>query len=354
MRVLIAGAGIGGLTLAHVLRARGVEPVVREVRPQLPATGAGILLGPNVVAIYRRLGLLGALEAGGRWLHHLDLTDAVGRRLQRMTYASAALALDRGHLLAVLADGVPITFDAPVTRPTQATGAAQLSDGSRWDWLIGADGIGSVVRSAVPGAPSRIYAGQTCWRLLIDGVTQDHLEERWGDQLRVGVVPLEASTYVYLVASSPPGTPSQPTDPRTLAERFRPLHPTIAGRIEAASPEAVHHHDLEQLSGICFGQGRILLLGDAAHALTPNMGQGAGMAIEDAWVLGEALSAPDPLQVYASARRRRVERVWRTSHRIGTVAHVASPMARWARNALMRLTPSSLLSAQARWIAEGA
>jgi 2-polyprenyl-6-methoxyphenol hydroxylase-like FAD-dependent oxidoreductase len=333
----IVGAGIGGLTLARCLQQAGIAYQIYERRAALANIGAGLLMAPNAVSVLEAVGLGSGLRAHTRAFDGVRLTTPT-RVLQSTT--APLLGIDRGTLIELLADGLDIQFGVDVD-PAQLDG----------DWVVGADGIGSAVRGRIAPRIQRRYSGQTCWRFVSPLSLQNDLEERWGGARRVGIVPIPGGTYVFLVQSAPEGTPARPTDRAALARDFGEIHPHVPELLGALGDRPLLHHDLDELDALCFGEGRTLLLGDAAHALTPNMGQGAGMAIEDAWVLARALAdGTDVLARYRAARTARVTRVWRTSAQIGRVAHLESSVLRWFRDLAMQWTPSSVVHQQTAWL----
>lgn len=180
--------------------------------------------------------------------------------------------------------------------------------------------------------------------------------ERWSVGRRIGVVPLSRGrVYAYLVQDAPMGTPTPGSGSmRDVRERFLGLHPGLDPHLEAAPDDTpVHHGDLVDLPHIAWGDGRVVLLGDAAHAMTPNMGQGAAMAIEDAAavVLAIAQHGLDAAAIRASlaaTRTARVRAVHDQSWRIGQLAHWRNPVARWFRDRALQLTPASLTRQQMR------
>ena len=164
--------------------------------------------------------------------------------------------------------------------------------------------------------------------------------EAWGDRVRIGVVPVGEARADYYLVMSAPARAAHPPWPvlRSAFDGFDGVAAEVLA--ELARPPEVHH-DLVELDRPIWGRPRVLLLGDAAHAMTPNQGQGAAMAIEDAIELVRALRpGPDgALERYQAARDRRVRTVQLNSRRIGAVAHWRDPTAIRIRNAAIRATP---------------
>jgi 2-polyprenyl-6-methoxyphenol hydroxylase-like FAD-dependent oxidoreductase len=368
MDALVVGGGIGGLTAALALTGDGHRVTVVEQTPRFEAVGAGIVLAPNAVQVLAILGV--DLSDAGRPLHRTEVRTAGGALLNAIDLRALArqygptYGISRPALQAILAGALPAEVDVVhghrvdrVDRVDEGSGGVTVSWGGsrqRFDVVVAADGLRSAVRSFVGGPSSLRYSGATCWRGVLplevgDGAVEAAVEA-WGAGTRVGVVPIGAGqVYYYLVRSAPPGAGEPP-----WPEGFRAVFTGfggVAGRLLQALAEAPPlHQDLSELDHPFWGRSRVLLLGDAAHAMTPNQGQGAAMAIEDAWALALALrpGTDGALRRYVAMRGRRVRRVQLTSRRIGEVAHQQVPALAWARNAAMRLVPASVGSRAVR------
>lgn len=355
-RVLLVGAGIGGLATAIGLARAGHAVTLVERAPAFSAVGAGIILASNATAI---LGALGVELAGvGHPLDALDILDARGRTLQGMRVADVradlgpVLSFHRAELHAALAGALPPSVDVRLGTTLTAldVGAdgveVALTDGTRarFDLVIGADGLHSEVRKRTVGELPLRYSGETCWRTVVPGVTVAVGTESWGVGARMGIIPLRGDrVYVFLTSLAPPDAPSPPW--AELRERFSALGPTCADVIGRIDPAALLHHDLRELEAPVWGGGRVWLLGDAAHAMTPNQGQGAAMAIEDAAAIARLLSAPtfDPAEAHAAyvgARHARVRKVQLDSRRFGQLAGWTNPVARAMRDTALRMVPN--------------
>lgn len=357
---------------ARALARAGLDVVLVERAPELRAAGAGIGLGANAMRVLRELGVGEAIAARGRALEAAALTDARGRVLSAADLDDVAAkygpsyAIHRGALHQCLVDGLVdagrrsganVTLrcgTSPVAITAHADGVdVTLTGGEtlRARALIGADGLHSSVRTLVFGANEPTYAGYTCWRWTgrVAGVAS-RPAEMWGRGLRVGVVPLvDDEVYAFFVATAPRGTPSDPSQARVgfVRERFADFGADVPRLLAAMGDdgEPVLHHDIEEIEQTPWTKGAVALLGDAAHAMTPNYGQGAAMAIEDATVLARELVAHDDvataLRTYETRRRPRVESIQKGARRLGQLAHWRSPIATWARDLAMRLAPAS-------------
>lgn len=362
MRVLVVGGGIGGLALGVALGRRGIVADIVEKRPVYGDEGAGIVLAPNHMAVMNGLGLAGAAAALGHPIEQACITDATGRVLQRAPFRVEGLpwpgvAIHRSRLQEVLCSGLPapVRTGVAVTALGPVDGGAEitLSDGTqgRWDVVVGADGIRSTVRTAVCGDVSPRYSGYTCWRFVVDGHHSDSTTEMWGAGRRVGVVPIgEGRTYVFTTANAPFRAPDPWTDTAGLRAHFAAFGgPAVSALAALRSLDGVLHNDIEDCLVPRWSRGRVVLMGDAAHAVTPNMGQGAGLAIEDAAALAELLAtrgaSDETLVAFETIRRPRARRIHDRSWNLGRAAQLESPVLRAVRDTVVAWTPESMTRA---------
>jgi 2-polyprenyl-6-methoxyphenol hydroxylase-like FAD-dependent oxidoreductase len=353
VRVIVVGAGIGGLSAAIALRGAGHDVTVIERAPELGGIGAGLALFRNAMCALDRLGVREAVAAqGARGRCGLVLTSG-GRELTAMPadLLEGTVAVHRGDLQATLAHAAgEVRLGAEVTSVEQGDNVvvATIADGTeeRADLLVGADGLNSLVRGVVADARLR-YAGYTAWRgVCAVSVETGRMSESWGVGERFGLIDIGRSrTYWFATKNAPEGEPDEPAGRRAeILRRFSGWHVPIAA-VAGATPEAeILRHDVYYLEPLeRWSRGRVVLLGDAGHATTPGIGQGAAQAIEDAVVLVDSLSRQTGLAAalaeYESIRRRRTETVLRLSVRVDRVAQLASPLACRLRNAGVRRVP---------------
>lgn len=362
-RVVIVGGGIAGLAGARALTATGHDVVLVERSRTWRPAGAALTLARNAMAVLDDLGVGPGVRAVGRRIDAAAIAAADGTPLGGVGDGWPELhAVRRTDLHDRLIDGldadVDIRLGTTVAGLTQATDhvTCHLSDGEvlTCELVLGADGIGSRTRSLVHGssAPAVRYAGYTCWRLLTTLTDAPAAAvEQWGRGQRVGVVPLrDGGAYVFLTDNAPPGG-TDAGDVQELRRRFHafggPAAHALAGIDEHTG---ILRNDIVELDGVAFGAGRVALAGDAAHAMTPNLGQGAGQALEDVAVLTRVLETspvPDAVAAYARIRRPRVTALHRRSRAMGRVGQLAHPVLVTARDAVLRLTPASALRRQA-------
>jgi 2-polyprenyl-6-methoxyphenol hydroxylase-like FAD-dependent oxidoreductase len=344
MNITIAGAGIGGLTAALALHRSGHRVSIMERAATLEPVGAGIVLAANAVRILQTLGV--NVEGFGRQLHGGTVRTSAGAVIQRLEFdrflsgVGQVFAFHRAELHGALLAALPKDVPLQLGRPFEAGASAGE------DVLIGADGIRSNVREQVCGNRVLRYSGYTCWRAILPNPGIDETIEDWGGEARSGVVPLTGDrVYVFLVLTSPAGTPRQ-TSVEAIRRHFEKFVDPIPAVLDAARDIELLHHDIEELESPVWGRGKTVLIGDAAHAMTPNFGQGAAMAIEDAALLPEVVGADSPAEALRALRHERVWKVQQGSRRFGELAHWTSPVAVWLRNALLRSLPVSLAEKQ--------
>lgn len=360
---IVVGGGIGGLATSVALLKRGWEVEVLERAPAFEEVGAGLSLWPNAVRALDALGLgeqvrakalveaaAGIRRVSGRWLSRTD-TEEVARRYGPLVMIHRADLLDILRMAAsaaALRAGVEVREVRPIRAAIEV---AHDGGASRADLVVGADGIRSAVRRSLwPDAPEPRYAGYTAWRLIADPGTRVIAGgETWGRGERFGIAPLpDGRVYAFATANRPAGERSPRGELAELRDRFGDWHEPIPTLLHVASEEAVMRNDVEELPPLAtYVSGRAALLGDAAHAMTPNMGQGACQALEDAVTLAALLDA-DPtvetaLAAYDAERRPRAQWVARRSHRIGVIGQWSSAPAAALRAALMWMTPNSSL-----------
>ena len=345
-QIAIAGAGIGGLALALALRRYGFAPVLFEKKSteQIRTEGVFLTLAPNGINALRALGLADAVVAEGLLTKGLAMFNERGRQLGLMDYGMHAarfgapsVTIRRGALGSVLLDAVEaagielrcgVGIEGIETGPDGVTVHSIGSE--RFDALIGADGLRSLVRRKVfPELPQPRYSGLigTGGVTWVDGVkpTNGLMNMTFGKKAFFGYLAAPGQPVMWFNTYPAPESDTGPiTDPRAYARSIEGMHrddPLDNARI-MASVESIERnypiYDMPELEH--WSKGRVLLMGDAAHAVAPHSGQGASMAIEDGLVLASSLDADNAIEAaYARFFRLRHERT-QTAIRIGRIA----------------------------------
>jgi 2-polyprenyl-6-methoxyphenol hydroxylase-like FAD-dependent oxidoreductase len=344
MRVLIVGAGIAGLALARALRQREITAEVVERVNAWEAAGAGLYLPGNAVRALRELGIAATVAARANPIGRQRFLDHSGRRLAEIDVTrfwdgvDPCLAIDRAALHEALRDAVgevPMRLgtsveaveDGPATR-------VSFSDGSTgsYDLIVGADGVHSTIRQLVMGGPPARYVGQASWRYLAEGFPEI---ADWTVMLGRGraflTVALGAGL-VYCYADLNTNDPDSARD-KDWREPFAGFAEPVPRLLQQGV--GAYFSPIEEVSPPAWTAHHIVLVGDAAHASSPNMAQGAAMAVEDALVLADLLatsSIDEALSSYRERRTVRVEWVQEQTHRRDRTRSLPP----WVRNLTLR------------------
>ncbi|MFG3016605.1 FAD-dependent monooxygenase [Streptomyces cinerochromogenes] len=348
-RAIVIGGGIGGLAAAAALHLKGWSVTVLERAPALDPVGAAISLAPNALRALDVLGIgeeirdLAAWQGdgglrtpGGRWLSRSSAEAAAARFGGPLVLLPRATLVDR--LAALLPPGtVRTATTASLADPGDRNRPARVTAGEEEleaDLVVGADGINSRVRTALfPGRPGPVYAGFTTWRLLIPVPGAEFAShETWGRGRIWGTHPLkDGRVYAYAAAAAPAGERAPDDERAELLRRYGDWHHPIPAVLAAARPADVLRHDVHHLARPlpAYHAGRTVLLGDAAHAMPPSLGQGGNQAVEDAVVL--AHHGPD-LAAYTAARLPRTTAIARQAVRVARLSMTGNRAAVAVRN----------------------
>ena len=374
MRASIIGGGIAGLSTALALHNLGLELELYEAAPNLKTVGAGIILSPNALYIYERLGIREQLERSGYPLSRFDIKSARGELIQAAEahfeqhgkrYRS--IGIHRGNLQRVLVGNLPsetLHLGKRLKRLEPETSRVHFEDGETLDadYIIAADGVHSPVRQTLFPDTRLRYSGQTCWRGVADiSLSEQHLRttaEFWGVGVRFGYVPIKRNK-IYWFATSVQAAGQKDKDPEQSRQRLASLFQSFVEpvpRLIDASAASIVQHDLYDIPPLAaWYRHRTVLIGDAAHAMTPNMGQGAAQGTEDAWALSHALknnSTEKAFESYARARYKKVNRVAKLSWQIGQITNLRSGVLCSLRNKVVALTPTGFVEKRRRQLFE--
>ncbi len=372
-KIAIIGGGIAGLTVAIAFRKAGFSPAIFEAAESLKPAGAGLGLAANAIRALNKLEIKNKVVTRGRILSSFSIKDEKNkiitytdsRKVSRM-HGPDNFTIHRAALHDVLLSEIPdgwLHTGKKCVDIRQEGEVHQLlfKDGSTCDaeYVIVADGIHSPVRQKlIPGSAPR-YAGYTCWRAVTDNTRLkiENSYEIWGNKGRFGVVPLaDQQLYWFATVNGPANHPQFKNFTLVdLGERFR-KYPAETGEILRSTPvDALIWNDIIDLRPVPrYALGKILLTGDAAHATTPNMGQGACQAIEDAAVLyDELLKSGDMEGIFQRFEKRRLARthfIVKQSARIGRAAQLTHPLLTSLRNTVFRALPECLKEQQLKKI----
>ncbi|GAA2783275.1 FAD-dependent monooxygenase [Kitasatospora paracochleata] len=367
---VVVGGGIGGLAAAIGLRRIGWEVTVAERAAVLDDAGAAISLHANGLRALDVLGVGTAVRAaarpqytggtrvpGGGWLARMD--GAVLRR----ELGTPIVGIPRAELHRLLRAALPpecLLVGAEVSAVDRLQpGRVRVVLGGELrsaDLVVAADGVRSRLRAGLfPEHPGPVYSGSTVLRAITerpidsDSGSESDFELTWGRGAEFGHILLaDGRAEWHAVLNSPAGV-RYPDPLAELRRRFGTWHEPIPALLAATRPEDVLHHDIHELVTplAAFTADRVVLLGDAAHAMTPNLGQGACQALEDAAVLAAALAAGPTVEAalarYDAERRPRSQSVARAARQAGRMGQqLANPVAVALRNAGLRLAPSGV------------
>jgi salicylate hydroxylase len=385
-RIVVAGAGIGGLTAALALAVRGHGVTVVEQSARLEEAGAGLQLSPNASRVLVELGLGEALRSVVVAPEALEVRAAgSGRRVVRMPlgpvaelrYGAPYWMLHRADLQAALVSAAQANPQITLAAGGKVEGFAARHDGVtvrsqrgsepvayEADALIGADGLWSTIRNRLGNAATPQFRRRTAWRSLVPAADapaalRDPIVRLWlGPEAHLVHYPVCGGRAINIVAIASdsreqPGWSGEGSA-QELMQRFPPSHWCREARALLELPATWSTWRLYDMPPLArWGEGPVTLLGDAAHPMLPFLAQGAALAIEDAAVLADALAqspdVPSALRAYEHARRARVARVQAAARRNGTVYHLAG-VAALVRDLGMRIIGGDGLLRRYDWI----
>ncbi|WP_432042074.1 FAD-dependent monooxygenase [Streptomyces cadmiisoli] len=351
-RAVVVGGGIGGLTAAVALHQAGRQVTVLERAPSSAPVGSALSLAPNSLRALDVIGVGDEIRHLAVWQGPGGLRTPGGRRLSRFDVAAATerfgeplVLLHRATLVDALTARLPrgaVRTNAPAAlvdpggtdRPARVT----TPDGELTaDLVVAADGIHSGIRRTLfPAHPGPVHAGFTTWRVVVPlpGV-EFASHETWGRGRIWGTHPLkDGRVYAYAAAVAPAGLHAPDDERAELLRLFGDWHEPIPAVLAAVRPEDVLRHDVHHLARPlpAYHRGRVALVGDAAHAMPPNLGQGGNQAVEDAIVLAWH---SDDLAAYTAARLPRTTAVARQAVRVARLNMMSNRAGIAVRNAAM-------------------
>ena len=333
-RILIVGAGLAGLALARALRHAGLAPQVVEREAGWGVAGTGMYLPANGVRALRTLGLEDAVAARGARIPRQRLLDHRGHLLADIDLhrlwggVGPCLALPRTELHQILREGVPVQLGRTIRSLEHLDGPIQVGfddgGGGEYDLVVGADGLRSWVRRLAVDPRPPVPVGQHSWRFLAacppEVTTWTVMLGRGTSFLTVPVGHGLVYSYADMTADTADGGERDGDAVGRLRERFADFAAPVPGLLDQLdNPARVHAAAIEQVTEERWGRGAVVLVGDAAHGMSPNMAQGAALAFEDALVLAgclrDAATVTDAVAAFVARRSRRTGWVRTQTHR---------------------------------------
>ena len=387
-KVIIIGGGIGGLTLARACLDVGIAVELYEKRDldaMLSGPG-GIFIQRNALRVYKLL-QSGQIyqrfyDSGGKILKG-GFFDRLGQPLyinapQFIGEEDLGVCLLRPELQRILLEALPegtVRTGVAFEKFEDADNGIRVffSDGRtvEGDILVGADGLYSKVRARLNGRErleEPVYSGTCCWRGYFDGSglpldSQYSWAEFWGQGTRFGYFDVGGGRFAFYAFHNTLGGGNDDAlggSLNALRSLFKGYAEPVPAIIEALEGEKIYRDDIVDRSplGSQWGQGRVTLIGDAAHPVQPNIGQGGCMAVEDAFELAKQLftnycggdTIPFLLRQFEASRTQRVTRVFDTSRQVGKLAQADTALGCFLRNWIYKLTPTRLADLQFKWL----
>jgi len=337
MNISIIGGGIGGLTLGNVLKQHDIDFKIYESAQEIKPVGAGIAMAGNAMQIFDKLGLKEKIENAGVKMHALIITDKKLRTISKTDvlkleskYKVCNIAIHRAELQKVLSENISdhIILNKRLSKIEKKENYhLTFEDQTKIESEIvfGADGVKSLVRNQILKSGQIREAKQKCWRgILITDIPEKYSHnayEMWGEGQRFGFVKINENT-LYWYALVNKKAYSEDID---LLAKFGDFHPDVLDMISKTAKSNIIFNEIIDLKPMKkWTVDNLCLIGDAAHATTPNMGQGGCQAVEDAYIIGKLLETEKDwnkiFQQFEKIRRSKVDHIVNTSWTLGKIA----------------------------------
>lgn len=368
-RIAIIGAGIGGLTAALAFKQKGFNVTVYENATEIKPVGAGIGIANNAMQIFKKLGIHKKIENAGVKVSSMNITDHNLQSLSVMDlkgfevkYGVCNVSIHRAVLQNILAEEIGfenIKLSKRLLKIEQTDNVKLFFEDNSIetaDIVIAADGIKSIVRNQLFDSSQIRDTNQICWRgvskMALPNQYTNKAVEAWGKGKRFGFVQINnQEVYWYAVVNESLVKQTE----NDLQDLFAEFNSDVLEIIENTSEDTVIKNRIIDLKPIHkWYDKNVCLLGDAAHATTPNLGQGACQAIEDAYILAQLYQEDKPIETvfeeYQNLRIKKAHSIVNSSWRIGKIAHIENNFAIYIRNLAMRSVPTSANSMQLKII----
>jgi len=369
MKITIAGAGIGGLTTAVALIQKGFEVEIFEAAPEFKRAGSGINLAINAMQVYKVLGLYDVIFEAGSYTSAMNITDeklnpisVIDLKHFEEKHKVQSVAIHRASLHKILLDqlaDVPLHLGKKVKDVNEIDNEITLEfeDGTshKTNVLIGADGIHSAIRKSIFDNTTIRSAKQICWR----GITkielpkkfQTELNEPWGKGKRFGFVAIGHNEYYWYALANYRENYQREYQDLDLVNFYSDFDPIVGQIIGSTAKENILTNEMLDLKPLGrWYKNSICLLGDSAHATTPNLGQGACQAIESSLAFANCFAKHRSTQIafqeFQKIRMKKAVDVVNTSWRVGKIAHLQNNFLIQLRNFVMSKTPNSIANKQ--------
>ncbi len=368
VKFIINGGGIAGLTAAIAIERLGYEAVVFESAHEIKPVGAGLVLQSNALNSLEYLKIEDQIIEASNPINQLVIVNENGKIVKQQKASSkyrelfGGMAIHRHTLHSILQS----YLDPRIIHTNKKAVSfseddekiiLHFADGSseKGDFIISADGINSAVRRQILPESNPRYAGYISWRGVIDNFTPRVIEatETWGSKGRFGIVPInENRIYWYATISGSIDDARLNRFGKTeLMDHFKNYHPAVIKVLEQTENNGIIVTpicDIKPLNR--FAYNRVLLIGDAAHATTPNLGQGACQAIEDAMFLHKELASTknvyDAFKLFEQKRIKKAKFIIDTSRKLGAMAQIENMVVGAVRNLIMKFTPEFVTELQ--------
>ncbi len=360
--IVIQGAGIAGLALTKMLQKTTMSIMTLDQRHTLDAAGAGILLQENAILALSHLDIDIHQITHAATISHINLGSVQHPDAMRLSTSGNARGMPRAGLLHELHKQIN---DSDLYWGTSIKCWRQCSDKTieleldnnrrvRCRWLIAADGIHSRLRQDMQGKATAFRStGQYCWRMLVDDV--EHNNEAYeihAGALRFGMIPTDSrQAYIYLVNADIDGVLAATQNWQHIKKSLQQggkLFSYLADKIDSSTN--ILFHPLVDAPVYMPMESSTILIGDAAHPMTPNLGQGAAMALEDAVILGYLLQSHsnNPSNDFHKLRAKRTNKLMQSSFAAGAIAHWQTSWIQQAKILGLQLTPRRILKHKQR------
>ncbi len=373
MKITMIGAGIGGLTTAIALKQKGFEIELFEAAPQFKKAGSGINLAINAMQVYKQLGLYDTILEAGSLTDSMLITDVdlnplsvIDIKYFEEKYNVKSVAIHRATLHEILLNelsDVPLHLNKKVKTVIESDKGIELTfeDGTahKANVLIGSDGIHSVIRKSIFKETSLRNAKQVCWRgittIELASKYQTELNEGWGKGKRFGFVAIGENQYYWYALANYNVDYKEEFRAVDLGDFYSNFHPIVSEIINSTAQESILTNEMLDLKPLTtWYKNSICLVGDSAHATTPNLGQGACQAIESAMVLANCLAkhnTPEKaFKAFQAIRRKKAVYVVNTSWNVGKLAHLENNLLIKLRNFVLGHTPKKMTIKQSERI----